>query len=282
MNATGYMPNTPHIHPADADPARVAELQAVLADYVHAQQHEDVDAFVRLYDTDAVWVTAAGVRIVGGSELAAFTAKTLPGSTVKAVGRYDVTRIALVRDDLAVVSMDQEYVTPGGAGFTPPRRGRPTSTWLRRPEGWRIIAGQNTPVMNDDALFTESDRAALTAIVHDVESGLNDNDVELMTRHFSAEATVGDARGRLLNGIEAIDAAHKQAVAGFLADEHVRYDIEAIEPIAPQVALIRKTGTRVDPEGLALESQPSMRALYVVVFRGGVWQIVARQNTLIA
>jgi uncharacterized protein (TIGR02246 family) len=87
-----------------------------------------VVGFMALFAERSVWTTAHGKRIVGRDAIHAFTERVLPGAMRESTARYDVDRIAFVRRDVAVVSVDQRPVTLSGdplEGY--PRGGRPTS-----------------------------------------------------------------------------------------------------------------------------------------------------------
>lgn len=129
---------------------------------------------------------------------------------------------------------------------------------------------------------TDPRRTALLQAITDIERGFNDNDVESMVRHFSAGAVVIDPRGRVLVGIDAIRSAHEAGVAGFLADEFVRYVVDEITFPTPDVAIVRNSGIRTDSAGVDLEAGPAMRGLYVFTLTDRRWLITHRQNTAVA
>jgi uncharacterized protein (TIGR02246 family) len=130
---------------------------------------------------------------------------------------------------------------------------------------------------------SDDDLAAIHAVVADVERGMNDNDPELMTRHFASNAVAVGVNGRPNVGREALDAAHVAAVGpgGFLHDEHVRYEVAAVTFVRPDVALAHKLARAVTAAGDPIDPDDTMSALYVLTKERGRWWIVARQNTLI-
>jgi hypothetical protein len=73
-----------------------------------------VVGFMALFAERSVWTTAHGKRIVGRDAIHAFTERVLPGAMRESTARYDVDRIAFVRPDVAVVSVDQRPVTLSG------------------------------------------------------------------------------------------------------------------------------------------------------------------------
>jgi uncharacterized protein (TIGR02246 family) len=124
-------------------------VEAVVAELERAQQQEDVDAFVGLFRHDAVWTTAAGMRLVGREGIASFTAEVLPGAMRESTARYDVEHVVLVRPDVAVVQVRQHPITHAGEPVGDVPEGRPTYVLAREGDRWLLVAGQNTQVMVD-------------------------------------------------------------------------------------------------------------------------------------
>lgn len=129
--------------------------------------------------------------------------------------------------------------------------------------------------------MTAADEAAIRAIVADVERGFNEDDAALMNRHVAADATVGDAVGRVHRGRAAIDAASEAGLSGPLAGQRARYEVTDITFVRPDVALARKRAWAVDADGADLAVGHAMVALYVLTRDDGRWWIRARQNTLV-
>jgi uncharacterized protein (TIGR02246 family) len=117
----------------------------VFADLERAQNHEDVDGFVRLFRADAVWVTAHGKRLTGLDEIAAFTRTVLPGAMQNASARYEVVNVLFVRPDVAVVNVRQTPLTADGKP-TDELPGSPVYVMAFEGGRWLITAGQNTKV----------------------------------------------------------------------------------------------------------------------------------------
>jgi uncharacterized protein (TIGR02246 family) len=132
------------IEPSDASPDVVEELTARVADLERFQRTEDVEGFLALFTDDAVWVNGAGRRLVGLEEIAAFTRTALPGAFVEGSVDYVVRYVKVVRPDVALTGVAQQYVDADGA---PAGAGSPSYLWVRGDDGtWRITVGQNTPV----------------------------------------------------------------------------------------------------------------------------------------
>ncbi|WP_415975991.1 SgcJ/EcaC family oxidoreductase [Rhodococcus sp. 077-4] len=126
-------------HSSDELVARVAELE-------RTQRAEDVEGFLALFDADAVWVSAAGVRLIGWQQISDFTSKVLPGAFADGSVRYDVEHIRFITDDVALTGVNQEYLDGVGQPMSPPVKGCPTYIWHRKQGQWSIVSGQNTPV----------------------------------------------------------------------------------------------------------------------------------------
>lgn len=125
------------------------------------------------------------------------------------------------------------------------------------------------------------DIRAIRSVVADVELGLNTKDVELAAGHFADDALVINATGGVVSGSEAIVDAHHTAFAGFLKDQHVRYEVGDVMFLRPDVAVALKHARATDVTDQLIDPDPAMRALYVLVREGGRWWIAARSNTLV-
>ncbi|WP_433870116.1 SgcJ/EcaC family oxidoreductase [Saccharopolyspora sp. CA-218241] len=136
------------------------------------------------------------------------------------------------------------------------------------------------PLIEDTTTDHESDIIAIKQVIADVETAFNTNDPDLMTAHFSRNASVVNAVGMLMSGRDALLDANRKGLAGFLRDEHVRYEVSDIAFIRPDVAIAHKHARATRPDGELIDVDPAMIALYVLVEEHGRWWVVARQNTL--
>jgi uncharacterized protein (TIGR02246 family) len=141
---------TPSIAPPGTSAGEAQELMAQAAELERTQRAEDVEGFVALFEEDAVWITGGDRRLFGREAIAAFTRKVLPGAFVTGSVRYDVVHIRFITTDVALTSVDQEYLTTDGQPLSPRQEGRPTYVWHRRDGRWRIASGQNTGVPSGD------------------------------------------------------------------------------------------------------------------------------------
>ncbi len=132
--------------PASAPSQDVAALIQAVAELERSQRSEDVEAFLALFDEGAVWVTGGGRRLIGYGDIAEFTRQVLPGAMQDSTVTYQPRLVQFITPDVALTGVDQEYLDSDGKPTSPATLGRPTYVWIRRPRGWRIIAGQNTTV----------------------------------------------------------------------------------------------------------------------------------------
>jgi uncharacterized protein (TIGR02246 family) len=142
MNLTVVV--TTSIAPSDAPVADIERLIGLVSEIERTQRTEDVDGFLSLFDADAVWITGGGRRLVGRPAIAAFTRAVLPGAMTGQSVRYEVAHIRFITADVALTSVNQEYLTTDGAALAPRQLGRPTYIWHRKGQDWLIASGQNT------------------------------------------------------------------------------------------------------------------------------------------
>lgn len=116
-------------------------LVAQVAELERAQQQEDVQGFLALFDPLAVWVTGGGKRLVGLDVISEFTQTVLPGAMSNGSVYYSVEHILFISPDVALTGVRQQYVDLVG---NPTSAGLPSYVWRRAGGDWRIIVGQNT------------------------------------------------------------------------------------------------------------------------------------------
>ena len=113
-------------------PEIVAEVRAALLEYEDALVHNKVDVLNRIF-----WADPATIRygvtenLYGYAEIAGFRAARSPIGLERTFSRTVITTYGR---DFATANTLFERVSPPG------RTGRQSHTWLRTPEGWRIVA----------------------------------------------------------------------------------------------------------------------------------------------
>ncbi len=115
------------------DPETVAELAALYPEYETALVTNDIETMQRLF-----WASPQVVRfgvtenLHGIEEIAAFRAARPSANLARRVTRLDISTFGR---DLGCVHVEFERDKDGGV-----IRGRQSQTWVRLPEGWRVVA----------------------------------------------------------------------------------------------------------------------------------------------
>ena len=115
------------------DPEVIAELRALYPLYETALVTNDVDTLVSMF-----WAGSQVMRfgvtenLYGPAELEAFRKARPAANLARAVKRLDIVSFGR---DFASITLEFER-NSGDATI----RGRQSQTWVRMPEGWRIVA----------------------------------------------------------------------------------------------------------------------------------------------
>lgn len=113
------------------DPRTLAELEALGARYEHALMSNDVEALDGMFwQSPDVVRLGVGENLYGIDEIAAFRATRPGGSPQRIV--LD-THISAFGSDFGIVNI--EFQRTGGGPI-----GRQSQTWVRFPDGWRIVS----------------------------------------------------------------------------------------------------------------------------------------------
>ena len=141
------MDTTAHVD-EEARAAEIAAIEQVVATVEHAQQNELPDEFVGLFRPDAIWTTAHGRRLTGREEISAFTHQVLPGAMRHSTATYEVAHVLFIRPDVAAVKVRQRPVTLDGRPIEGENEGSPLYVMAKENGDWRLVAGQNTVVLD--------------------------------------------------------------------------------------------------------------------------------------
>jgi hypothetical protein len=113
-------------------PEVLAEVEAAFARYETALVTNDVDALTALFwDSPQTIRYGIGENLYGAGEIAAFRAARSPVGLMRHLSR---TMITTYGKDFATASTLFERDTMPG------RIGRQMQTWMRTPDGWRVVA----------------------------------------------------------------------------------------------------------------------------------------------
>jgi uncharacterized protein (TIGR02246 family) len=128
--------------------AETAEIDRVVAALEHAQQNEQPDEFIGLFRQDAIWTTGHGLRLNGRDEIAAFTRRVLPGAMRTSTARYEVVQVLFIRPDVAAVEVRQRPVSLDGQQLEGGTEGSPLYVMAKEGLSWKLVACQNTMVLD--------------------------------------------------------------------------------------------------------------------------------------
>jgi len=114
------------------DPAVLAEVEAAFATYEKALTTNDVATLDRLFrNAPETLRYGTAENLYGYSEIAAFRAGRSPAGLMRALER---TWITTYGDDFATANtLFRRESMPGKVG-------RQSQSWVRFPEGWRVVA----------------------------------------------------------------------------------------------------------------------------------------------
>ena len=114
------------------DPATVAELRELYPRYEQALVSNDVETLVSMFWAGP-YVARFGPTetLYGIGEIEAFRKGRSPANLARAIQRLDIVTFG---KDFASITLAFERETEGRV-----TRGRQSQTWVRMPEGWRIV-----------------------------------------------------------------------------------------------------------------------------------------------
>jgi hypothetical protein len=113
------------------DPAVLAEVEAAFAAYEAALMANDIDTLDALFwDAPQTLRYGVGENLYGYEAIAAFR-KARPGGSPQ----RRLTRTVITTFGADFATANTEFLREGSA-----RIGRQSQTWLRTPQGWRIVA----------------------------------------------------------------------------------------------------------------------------------------------
>jgi hypothetical protein len=115
------------------DPAVVRELAELYPRYESALLNNDVETLIAMF-----WASPHTIRfgvtenLHGIEEIVAFRKGRAAANLARTIERLEIVTFGR---DFGEISLEFSRLTPGGIV-----RGRQSQTWVRLPEGWRIVA----------------------------------------------------------------------------------------------------------------------------------------------
>ena len=134
------------------------------------------------------------------------------------------------------------------------------------------------PIIEDQSTDHSDDRAAITALIADIERGFNSNDADLLTSPLAGNASTVNVVGMHTADRDAALVTSRAGLGGPLRNEIADYELADLLFIRPDVAVAHKHAWAIE-NGRRTTTAPAMIALYVLVKHDGRWWVVARQNT---
>lgn len=109
-----------------------AEVEAVFAAYEEALVTNDVETLDRLFWEDARTIRyGGGENLYGIEEIRAFRRARSPAGLARSLARTQITTFG--RDMAVAATLFRRDSAPGKVG-------RQMQTWLRTPDGWKVVA----------------------------------------------------------------------------------------------------------------------------------------------
>jgi len=125
------------------DPQTLAEVEALFAEYERALVENDVAALDALFCESAETLRyGGGENLYGIAAIRAFRAARSPAGLARALERTHITTYG--RDFAVASTLFRRANAPGKVG-------RQMQTWVRMPEGWRVVAAHVSVIDDSDA-----------------------------------------------------------------------------------------------------------------------------------
>jgi hypothetical protein len=115
-------------------PEVLAEVRAAFERYDHALEVNDVAVLDSSFREDPLTLRyGVAENLYGHAAIAAFRAARSPAEQARRARRLEKTVITSFGQDFAVANTEYVLLQSG-------RRGRQSQSWVRFPEGWRVVA----------------------------------------------------------------------------------------------------------------------------------------------
>ena len=128
-------------------------------------------------------------------------------------------------------------------------------------------------------------RAAVEALVAQLQTGWDRHDAEITDRYFSADIAWGSPYGATVHGFDNLYAIHQQLKEQSRGGPGARYEIDRVLLISTDVIVAHVARLTLDQNGDPIRPSNdesaafSEMAMYVLVRRGAQWWLAAGQNT---
>ena len=132
---------------------------------------------------------------------------------------------------------------------------------------------------------TGAARAAVEALVAELQEGWDVHDAAIADRHLSADVAWGSPYGATVDDYATLSAIHQRLKAAGTGGTSSRYRIQRVLPISSDVIVAHVARLALDADGVPIPPGEeagdafSEMAMYVLVRRAGTWWLAAGQNT---
>ncbi|EWS81813.1 EcaC [Brachybacterium phenoliresistens] len=128
---------------------------------------------------------------------------------------------------------------------------------------------------------SSSDAEELVALVEELQRTQREEDADGFLDLFDDDAVWVTGGGRRLIGKDVISAFTRQVLPGFAARGSVRYVVEHIRFLSPDLALTGVDQEALTRDGAPLSPRQEGRPSYLWLRTDGRWRIAAGQNTAV-
>jgi uncharacterized protein (TIGR02246 family) len=128
-------------------------------------------------------------------------------------------------------------------------------------------------------------RAAVEALVAELQEGWERRNAEIADRHLSADVAWGSPYGATVHDFDTLFAIHRRLKAENRGGTRARYEIDRVLPVSPDVIVAHVARFALDENGEPVrpgsddDGAFSEMAMYVLVRRESDWWLAAGQNT---
>jgi uncharacterized protein (TIGR02246 family) len=256
-------------------PDEVVEL------FARSWNAHSMKVFCDALSEDADWVTVAGTRLKGRSEVQAFLDKEHSGWARTTSMRTTDVSIRVLGVDAAVIYFNWEITRAvGGDGqASAPSRGVNLFVVGKQDSGWRVVAGQVG--IESRSAARDSDREQINTILQGVEEAWNKHDMRALANLFHEDGVWILWTGHVWTGRKAIEDGHAEVHRTVFRNSIQREQLEELTFVGPDAAVLRYCSTLTGDER-APQKLIRSRKIMVVTKRDGGWKIGWGQNTRFA
>jgi uncharacterized protein (TIGR02246 family) len=261
--------------------AQVRGPDEVVDLFARAWNAHDMKAFCDVLTEDADWVTVAGARLKGRTEIQAFLDKEHNGwaRTTSMKTKGVTTRV--LGADAASVFFNWEITRAVGGDGQPsaPSRGVNLFVVAKHGSGWKVVAGQVG--VEPRSATRDADREQINTILQGVEEAWNKHDMRALANLFHEDGIWTLWTGDVWTGRKAIEEGHAAVHRTVFRNSVQREQLEELTFVGPDAAVLRYCST-LTGDARAPEKLVRSRKIMVVTRRDGSWKIGWGQNTRFA